>query len=670
MPLNTGLVLHNRYRIVKLLAQGGFGAVYRAWDLNLGRPCAIKENLETAREVQDQFAREAVLLASLSHPNLARVFDYFIIPGQGQYLAMDFIEGDDLQQMLDQSGPLPQDQTVIWMEQVCAALIYLHSHVPPVIHRDIKPANIKITPQGNAVLVDFGIAKFYDPNIKTTRGARAVTPGFSPPEQYGFGRTDARSDIYALGATFYSLLTGQVPPESVAISAGNETLQPVQMLNPAITPVVAAAITKAMCIRPDERHQTVAEFKAALRSARPTLPGVHSIGGKAPWIIFPPVGWHLRRVGLVVLLVLGIAFGIVVLKPGLWASLAQIGATTPPSRLVHTSSATSGATAQFTGAVAQTEAAWLTSQPRSPATESPTATSLPNIVSTPTLIATPPKRANPGEPWGKIVFVCQIFKDEERDQLCIVNADGSGFRRLTSNDYARHNFPALSPDGNSIVFVSTMTGNMEIYEMGLTNGDMQQLTFGIGEPNAPEISPDGQSIVFTNKLASGNAIWKIDRDGGNPRQIYGPPHGFGWDPVWSTDGGQILFAGGTVEKAYLYIMGADGSHIRLVSDMPGLRGRSDWSPDGTTIVTYAGPWGGRQIYTFDLNGKNVRELTEVSSNNAPSFSPDGNWITFMSYRDHSDLTDGCEIYIMRVDSSNVRRLTDNDYCDWQPRWGQ
>jgi serine/threonine protein kinase len=200
MQLAKGEVLQGRYRIVKLLGQGGFGAVYRVWHLGLNVPCALKENLGTSVEAARQFAREASMLATLRHSNLPRVIDHFTIAGQGQYLVMDFIEGKDLGQMLIETGqPLPEAQVLAWITQICDALTYLHSQNPPIIHRDIKPANIRMTPQGEAILVDFGIAKVYDANLKTTIGAQAITPGFSPFEQYGQGGTDARSDIYALG---------------------------------------------------------------------------------------------------------------------------------------------------------------------------------------------------------------------------------------------------------------------------------------------------------------------------------------------------------------------------------------------------------------------------------------------------------------------------------------
>jgi formylglycine-generating enzyme required for sulfatase activity/serine/threonine protein kinase len=276
MALKPGELLHQRYRIAGLLEQGGFGAVYRAWDISLGHPCAVKENLDASAEARQQFEREAKILAGLSHPNLPRVTDHFFIAAQGQYLVMDLVEGQDLQAMLDsRGGPLDEAQVVNWAGQVCDALAYLHSQEPPVIHRDVKPANIRITPGGKAMLVDFGIAKVYDPRLKTTLGARAVTPGYSPFEQYGAGTlrsggfsasegsTDARTDVYALGATLYTLLTGQEPPESIQ-RVVREPLVLMSRLNPALSTRTVQAIHRAMQMDPEQRFQSAAAFKAAL----------------------------------------------------------------------------------------------------------------------------------------------------------------------------------------------------------------------------------------------------------------------------------------------------------------------------------------------------------------------------------------------------------------------
>ena len=145
MALSPGQLINDRYRVVRPLCKGGFGAVYRAWDLNLNGPCALKENFDTSPEAQDQFAREASILYNLRHPSLPRVIDHFSIPSQGQYLVMEYIEGEDLQEIIDLAGgPLSVERVLPWMEQVCDALIYLHNQTPPVVHRDLKPANVMV----------------------------------------------------------------------------------------------------------------------------------------------------------------------------------------------------------------------------------------------------------------------------------------------------------------------------------------------------------------------------------------------------------------------------------------------------------------------------------------------------------------------------------------------
>ncbi len=265
MPLAQGQVLCDRYRIVKLLGQGGFGAVYRAWDIHLKGTCALKENFDTSPAARSQFEHEASLLSRLRHPNLPRVTDHFMIPEQGQYLVMDYIEGRDLQALLEASNkPLPEAQVVKWLVQICRALEYLHEQKPPVIHRDIKPQNIIMTPDNKAILVDFGVSKLYDRTRKTALAARAVTPGYSPVEQYGGGTTDVCSDIYALGATAYTMLTGQIPPESIERASGTP-LHPPSHFSPTMSPALDKTILKAMELHSAQRFQNVAEFRNALK---------------------------------------------------------------------------------------------------------------------------------------------------------------------------------------------------------------------------------------------------------------------------------------------------------------------------------------------------------------------------------------------------------------------
>ena len=207
-------------------------------------------------------------MSTLYHPSLPQVTDHFVIPEQGQYLVMDFVEGQNLEQILQQQGrPFQESEIMEWVDQVCDALHYLHTRQPPIIHRDVKPANIIINSQRRAILVDFGISKVYDKRLTAT-GAVAVTPGYSPPEQYGRGQTEARTDIYALGATVYVLLTGNRPPISLERMANMKSMPAPRQVNPQISGMVDQAVMKAMNVMLVDRYSTIAEFRQVLSFPR------------------------------------------------------------------------------------------------------------------------------------------------------------------------------------------------------------------------------------------------------------------------------------------------------------------------------------------------------------------------------------------------------------------
>ena len=268
MSLTQGQLLRERYRIIEALGHGGMGSLFRAVDENLGVEVAVKENLFTIDDYARQFRREATILANLRHPNLPRVSDHFSIEDQGQYLIMDYIEGEDLQERLERIGPIEEEEVVFVGAAICDALSYMHSRDPVVLHRDIKPANVRITPSGGVYLVDFGLAKVMQGDQTTTTGARAMTMGFSPPEQYGAARTDARTDIYSLGATLYTALTGLTPEDSLAQTMDQVELTPVRGRNPRISKRVAEAVEKALQVHPNDRWQMAAEFKNELLKAQ------------------------------------------------------------------------------------------------------------------------------------------------------------------------------------------------------------------------------------------------------------------------------------------------------------------------------------------------------------------------------------------------------------------
>ncbi len=271
MPLEPGTLLLERYRIQRVLGQGGFGAVYLAFDEILEQPCAVKENRSLSLEGGRQFLKEARLLANLRHPNLPRVTHHFEI-GKSQFLVMDFVEGEDLAQRLRRVGRLPPEEVLRWVRQIGGALTYLHGLAPPVFHRDIKPSNIKINPQGEAILVDFGIAKEAGPDQATSTGAKGVSPGYAPPEQYGLGHTDARTDVYALGATLYALLTDRSPPDSVQRLLGTVELPSPETITPDLPPHVVRAIQLAMRPGKEDRLPDVATLSRLLEDPDLTWP--------------------------------------------------------------------------------------------------------------------------------------------------------------------------------------------------------------------------------------------------------------------------------------------------------------------------------------------------------------------------------------------------------------
>ena len=278
--LRNGTVLRSRYKIVQAIGQGGMGAVYEAQDTVLaGRTCAIKEvrldpdmTLEARRQAQEQFYREASVLARLDHPTLPKVSDYFS-EADLDYLVMDYVPGRDLKDIMNEARRanafLDESEVLNWSAQLCDALIYLHSQDPAILHRDIKPSNIKLTPDGRIKLVDFGLVKVLaddDSNRTLTVVQGRGTAAFTPLEQYGgdTGGTDVRSDLYSLGATVYNLLTNQPPLDAKRRFLNPGALQTPRSVNPAISNTTERAILAAIAMHPDQRPSSVAEFRAML----------------------------------------------------------------------------------------------------------------------------------------------------------------------------------------------------------------------------------------------------------------------------------------------------------------------------------------------------------------------------------------------------------------------
>ncbi len=328
-PLQPNTILRERYRIVELIGQGGMGAVYKAEDLRLrGRWCAIKEVLpemyglpEITEEIHEQFYREASILARLDHPNLPKVSDFFAEEGR-EYLVMDYIPGEDLESLIlekRQAGEFLEERLVLlWADQICDALEYLHSQDPPVLHRDIKPANIKVTPEGRIKLVDFGLVKVLTPDDSRTvtvvqgRGTAAYTP----LEQYGgdTDHTDPRSDIYALGATLYHLLTGVPPADAKERFLHPGSLRPIREINPHVSVRTERAIAWAMAMHPADRPPSVRAFRRALL-------GTDSLQREYPAFVLTRTTWqdalyNNRWLLTLILILLVVAIMMTIFSPG------------------------------------------------------------------------------------------------------------------------------------------------------------------------------------------------------------------------------------------------------------------------------------------------------------------------------------------------------------------
>lgn len=287
LPLGAGTIVGGHYRVDQLINTGGFGSVYRGVVLSEGhRPCAIKETYDVSPAARRQVLREASILFTVKSDHLPEVYDALEESGRF-YLVMQLIEGRNGSEMVRQhGGPFREQQVLDWLLPIADVLQELHGRNPPVLHRDIKPANIILTPADRAVLVDFGLTRLYDPGVETQTMARAVSEGFSPLEQY-ISQTSPQSDIYALAATMYFLLTARLPPASVARSV-QEVLIPPRQLNPQLTPKLESTLLKALAIYAENRYTSMQEFARALRTpgfgghADPTVS--HSSNRQAnPW---------------------------------------------------------------------------------------------------------------------------------------------------------------------------------------------------------------------------------------------------------------------------------------------------------------------------------------------------------------------------------------------------
>jgi len=691
MDLQPNSILNNRYRIIKILGQGGMGAVYLAHDSTLDTKVAIKANFKTTKESSTQFLREARLLASLRHTNLPRVIDYFYLD-QNQYLVMDYIPGEDLDDYVSKYGKPTLEQIFEWAKQLGSALNYLHGCKPPVIHRDIKPGNIKLTPSGEVMLVDFGIAKAAEASQATATGALGYTPGYAPPEQYGTGhtRTGPYSDQYAFAATLYRLLTGEKPADSVKRVVGEAVLIPISRLNPTVPAHVQRAIEKAMSLKFEDRYPGVSDFVKALTSplleqtrtqpatdetiAQPLKPealGETVSQAQAPsqqvlpeWkdtraeaaqqglgyiqpqtqkpiaplpSQAPPVertggGWKKWLfIGLGLALIAVVVIGVTgfFLLNNATINLSSNPATIEPELVIQQTTIAAG---------------WAALSAIPGVTQTPVSTkaiaeerSTPLVIESFTPTVPPEPIATPFGGGGVIAIISQQGSDIAQIWTMRVESNAGGqpsvtdLVPLTTSRVNKQN-PAWSPDGRWLLYVASGGEGLglDIWKMDYTNPSAApvNLTMKAGNQIEPAWSPDGSLIAYTdNSRADGVSAVEIMDAAGGGTRRIISEFAEA-SPAWHPSGDRLFFV--RIDRGY------------------------------KVLCSYAAP-----NFNVAENIDPNNPFGQLGNVEDPAVSSDGEWIAYTQA--NSRMT---YIYLLRADSqgSDFRNLSGDAYREHQPEW--
>ena len=628
MTLARNTLLKNRYRMLEILGEGGMGAVYKARDENLGVTVAVKENLYTSEEYVRQFRVEATILASLRHPNLTRVTDHFE-EGEGQYLVMDYIEGEDLRERMDRLGILDEDEVIVIGMAICEALTYLHTRIPTILHRDIKPGNVKIAPDGKVYLVDFGLAKIDQGGMLTETGARAMTPGYSPPEQYGTARTDARSDIYSLGATLYSALTGSLPEDGLARAMNQAELTPLRKLNPKISRKLASVIEKALAVQPDERYQTAEEFQKALHNCRSAT---RRRGNQSPLTVTPPPHAQANDSHTIQLPD----------QPHLTPDKAIIVAEKPEA--------------------AAKKAAPV---PRPKPEKTPVQVSPPGSIARPSVPVSRPVESDtesvfetsPGTPRRRRLGCVPLIL------LIILLLGGGGatayyvFPQQTSQALSFFLSPSSTTIPPPAPSPSPTPTDVNLVQPSET---AEPLTAA-----APPSTPTATPLPPTNTPTPLPSPTSTPSPIPSPTFTPLPPL-----PTPTGGSGQIAFASDRSGLPQIWVMNVDGSGLRQVTEMSKGACQPDWSPDGTKIVFISPCVGekeeypGASMYIINLDGTGLTALpTTPGGDYDPAWSPDGKFIAFSSLRNGRT-----QVFALNLDTMIVQLLAGDGFKNMQPEY--
>lgn len=659
-----------RYEIRRLLGRGGMATVYLALDPRFQREVAVKvlpraylnDPLFRAR-----FEREAQTIAALEHPAIVPVHDFGDEEGR-LYLVMAYMTGGSLADHLQNGAMSPRDAARV-LRRIGAALD--QAHRVGIVHRDLKPANILFDRYDNAYLSDFGIVKLAQATSNLTGEAVIGTPSYMSPEQArGDDDLDGRSDIYALGAILYTMLSGAVPyeaetPVGVLVKHISAPLPTLAQHAPHLAPY-DPVIQKAMAKSPRDRYATANDLVLDLDRVIGGQAALAEAAAETQDTADGPVGsqqdtstgtrrriapWMLALGGLfVIACIAGVAVATNALPFLFGESTPGPGqaTATPDAIVVQNPGAATSATATLTATPTSTTTPTPMAAEVDPLTVAPQATTTPTDTPRPTASATPRLRNGP------IVF-------DSAEDIYIMNPDGSGLQQLTDTP-ARDDEADVSSDGRFIAF-ETQSGNERVIMiMGINGQSPRELVPG----RLPDWSPDDRFIAFETGFPQ--QIYVVEVATGEVRQITSTL-GHSRAPSWSPDGQQIAFMTEVGNNWQLAVVDVDtGQHSVITGGSPSKR-FPVWSPDGRLIAynTLRSSGAIDHIWVIEPSGDASRRLTSEGQNGRPAWSPDGEYILFNSNRSGSWL-----VYRMDRDGSNQIVLTgasgDAQRADWGPAW--
>jgi len=622
-------VILSRFRIDMRLP--GENETYRAWDTESNQPVTLHllvempEN-ETGRQLENR-GRE---LAHFSHAGFSSYLGYFEFSSRAFWVE-GYLDAPTLRDVLNfkQSQPIGLTETLIYLKVLSTALTALHN--AGWAHANLHPENICVTRNGKIVIGGLFSARHLGeiPPINSL---------YTPPDK----TLSPAFDVYGLGRIVYEMLGGSLP----------EPLLDLRKLNPNVPEFLARQLPRALDSYPSTRIGNATEFfltaclacRIEAGSVLESIPAdTASASLLATWTFLPP------------------------LEP------PRPTSTKGPAREKRSFPAWAWVLIAAAG-IGAGVSAWVFSGQQIPAidqtifttTEPPTSAPVALAIAAPATETPIPTFEAPDGLGGKIVFTCTR---DDLNQLCMVSPTGGEVSRITS-EYAHDYYPSFSPAGNMLLYASNRDGNFDLYIKLLGSDILARLTDNIGDVSSSAFSPDGNLVVFSNSVkGKPSGLWLVNKDGSDPRKIYESGGNIA-GAVWSPNGKSIAFAMSSAEalETYeVYIMDLGSLTVGPVTKghLPNAGGSVDWSPDGRSLLLFAGPQGDKNIFLFDIVSGHIRQLTNGGNNAAPVYSPDGRWVAFNSQR-----AGNADIFIMKPDGSDVRQLTNDPKPDWQPRWGR